>query len=72
MDGSAVQAGGLAARWGGAVTVLALPQLRAREARVARIALRARVQAVLGDAGLREPDRGYCGGAEAAGPAVKM
>jgi EAL domain-containing protein (putative c-di-GMP-specific phosphodiesterase class I)/GGDEF domain-containing protein len=67
MDGTAVQAGGSAARWGGAVTVLALPQLRAGEAREALIALRARVQALLGKAGLGEHDHVYCGGAEAAG-----
>ena len=67
MDGSAVQAGGSAARWGGAVTVLALPRLRAGEARDVLIALRARVQALLGEAGLSEHDRVYCGGAEAPG-----
>ena len=67
MDGSAVQAGGSAARWAGAVTVLALPQLRASAAREALAALRARVQALLAEAGLSEHDRVCCGAAESAG-----
>jgi len=67
MDGTAVQAGGSAARWGGAVTLLALPQLRAGTAREALGALRGRIQAILGEAGLPGHGRVYCGGAEAAG-----
>jgi len=67
MDDAAVQAGGSAARWGGAVTLLALPQLRAGAAREALAALRARVQAMLVEAGLPGHGRVYCGGAEAAG-----
>ncbi|HEX6154656.1 MAG TPA: EAL domain-containing protein [Burkholderiales bacterium] len=67
MDGAAVQAGGSAARWGGAVTLLALPQLRAAAAREALTALRARIQAMLVEAGLPWHARVYCGGAEAAG-----
>ena len=67
MDGTAVQAGGSAARWGGAVTVLALPQLRAAAAREALGSLRGRILAILGEAGLPGHGRVYCGGAEAAG-----
>ena len=67
MDGTAVQAGGSAARWAGAVTMLALPQLRAGAAREALGTLRARIQALLGAAGLPGHARVYCGGAEAAG-----
>ena len=67
MDGAAVQAGGSAARWGGAVTILALPRLRAGEAREALVALRARIQAMLVEAGLPWHAHVYCGGAEAAG-----
>jgi len=67
MDDTAVQAGGSAARWGGAMTVLALPRLRAGAAREALTVLRGRIQAVLGDAGLPGHSRVYCGGAEAAG-----
>ena len=67
MDETAVQAGGSAARWTGAVTVLALPQLRAGAARAALGELRGRIQAVLGEAGLPGHGRVYCGGAEAAG-----
>jgi len=67
MDDTAVQAGGSAARWGGAVTVLALPRLRAVAAREALTVLRGRVQAVLGEAGLPGHGRVYCGGAEAGG-----
>jgi EAL domain-containing protein (putative c-di-GMP-specific phosphodiesterase class I)/GGDEF domain-containing protein len=67
MDDTATQAGGSAGRWGGALTVLALPQLRAGAAREALTALRARVRAALVASGLAAHDRVYCGGVEAAG-----
>ena len=67
MDDTATQAGGLAGRWAGAVSVLALPQLRAGPAREALAALRSRVQAALAESGLAGYDRVHCGGAEAAG-----
>lgn len=67
MHDTAVHAGGSAARWAGAVTVLALPQLRAGAAREALVALRTRIHAVLKDAGLPGHGRVYSGAAEAAG-----
>lgn len=67
MDDTAVQAGGLAGRWGGALTVLALPQLRAGPAREALAALRSHIRAVLAENDLGRYDRVYCGGSESAG-----
>jgi len=65
MDESATAAGGFAGRWGGALTALALPQLRAARAREALAALRGRVRLVLREAGLNDHDHIHCGGVEA-------
>jgi len=65
MDETATAAGGFAGRWGGALTALALPQLRAARAREALAALRGRVRLVLREAGLNDHDHIHCGGVEA-------
>jgi len=67
MDDAATRAGGSAGRWGGALTVLALPQLRVGPAREALAVLRARLRAALAEIGLSAHDRLYCGGVEAPG-----
>ena len=67
MEETAAAAGGFAGRWGGALSVLALPQLQASQARETLAGLRARVQATLVAQGLGAYERVYCGGVEAAG-----
>ena len=67
LDEAAVAAGGFAGRWSGALTALALPQLRADRARELLGGLRTRVQAALVEHGVGAHDRVYCGGVEAAG-----
>jgi EAL domain-containing protein (putative c-di-GMP-specific phosphodiesterase class I)/GGDEF domain-containing protein len=67
MDDAASAAGGFAGRWSGALTALALPQLRAARAREVLAELRARVQATLAEQGAGAHQRVHCGGVEAAG-----
>jgi EAL domain-containing protein (putative c-di-GMP-specific phosphodiesterase class I)/GGDEF domain-containing protein len=67
LEDAATRAGGLAGRWGGALSVLALPQLQAGAGREALAGLRARLRAALGESGLAAHDRLYCGGVEAGG-----
>ena len=65
MDDTATRAGGSAGRWGGALTVLALPQLQVGAAREALAGLRERLQAALAENGLGVHNRLACGGIEA-------
>jgi EAL domain-containing protein (putative c-di-GMP-specific phosphodiesterase class I)/GGDEF domain-containing protein len=67
MDEAASAAGGFAGRWSGALTALALPQLRAERAREVLAGLRTRVQATLVEHGAGAHERVHCGGVEAAG-----
>lgn len=67
MEEAAAAAGGFAGRWSGALTALALPQLRAAQARETLARLRADVQATLAGQGLAAYERVYCGAVEAAG-----
>jgi len=65
MDEAAAAAGGFAGRWSSALTVLALPQLRAAGARETLAALRSRVGQVLREQGLSDHDSVYGGAVEA-------
>ena len=67
MEEAAAAAGGFAGRWSGALTALALPQLRAAQARETLARLRADLQATLGAQGMGAHERVYCGAVEAAG-----
>lgn len=67
MEETAAASGGFAGRWRGALAALALPQLRAAQARETLAGLRARAQAMLAGHGLGAHQRIHCGGVEAAG-----
>jgi len=58
-------AGGFAGRWTGALTILALPGLRAAEAKEQLAGLRSRTSLALKEFGVERPERIYCGGSEA-------
>ena len=65
MDEAAAAAGGFAGRWSSALTVLALPRLRAAGARETLAALRSRVGQALRERGLSDHDNVYAGAVEA-------
>jgi EAL domain-containing protein (putative c-di-GMP-specific phosphodiesterase class I)/GGDEF domain-containing protein len=67
MEETAAASGGFAGRWSGALTALALPQLRAASARDMLAGLRLRLQAALREHGAGAHERLDCGGVEAAG-----
>jgi EAL domain-containing protein (putative c-di-GMP-specific phosphodiesterase class I)/GGDEF domain-containing protein len=67
MDEAAAAAGGFAGRWRGALTALALPQLRAQSAREMLAALHVRLQAALSEHQVGVQQRLHCGGVEAPG-----
>lgn len=67
MQDLAAASGGFAGRWTGAITILALPHLRAAAAREQLVALRARASSVLKEFGIDRSERIHCGGVEARG-----
>lgn len=67
MKEAADRSGGFAGRWTGALTILAMPQLRRDAAREELAALRARTIQSLKEFGLDRAERVYCGAAEASG-----
>jgi EAL domain-containing protein (putative c-di-GMP-specific phosphodiesterase class I)/GGDEF domain-containing protein len=67
MDDTAVEAGGFAGRWTGALTAMALPKLSGAEGRERLAALRAQAARVLEEWGVERAGRIYCGAVVAAG-----
>ena len=65
MDETARAAGGFAGRWTGALTILALPQLRGGAARERLSALRTQAILALKEFGLDRAERVYCAAVEA-------
>lgn len=65
MQEAAGRAGGFAGRWTGALTIMAMPQLRGDAAQEQLAALRARAGLALEEFGLDRSDRIYCGAVEA-------
>ena len=66
MKDTAEQAGGFAGRWTGALTILAMPQLRGEAAFKQLAGLRTRASLCLKEFGLDRADRVFCGAVEAA------
>jgi EAL domain-containing protein (putative c-di-GMP-specific phosphodiesterase class I)/GGDEF domain-containing protein len=69
---AAATSGGFAARWSGALTVLALPELGFDAAREGLAKLRAEARATLKRVGLARNDKVSCGGVEIRGSAARL
>ncbi len=67
MDEMAKAAGGFTGRWTGALTILAMPQLRGDNAREALLAMRARAGVTIKEYGIERAERIFCGAVEARG-----
>lgn len=67
MDETANATGGFTGRWTGALTIMAMPQLRGDNAREALAAMRARAGVTIREYGIERGERIFCGAVEARG-----
>lgn len=67
MDEMAKAAGGFTGRWTGALTIMAMPQLRGEKAREQLAAMRARAGVTIREYGIERSERIFCGAVEARG-----